>query len=129
MAYIAKELLLDFSTEDTFCFGLRCVECGTVWKSRPVTFSRAGVRPESPEKKIIFDTLYEQEKELARQQALQQMGEIFSRCPICKRLVCDNCFMICEDLDMCAGCARSLKEKGDPVSLRDNSAASGGGSG
>lgn len=35
--------------------------------------------------------------------------------PICKRLVCNRRFLICEDLDMCAECATNLKESGRPV--------------
>ena len=36
-------------------------------------------------------------------------------CPICKRLVCDHCFLICDDLDMCVQCAAKLNEKGTVV--------------
>ena len=36
-------------------------------------------------------------------------------CPICKRLVCDHCFLICDDLDMCVQCATKLNEKGTVV--------------
>jgi len=39
-------------------------------------------------------------RNLAFQKALNQAKEIFNICPICKRLVCDHCFLICDDLDM-----------------------------
>ena len=41
--------------------------------------------------------------------------EIFNICPICKRLVCDHCFLICDDLDMCVQCAAKLNERGTVV--------------
>ena len=47
--------------------------------------------------------------------ALNQAKEIFNICPICKRLVCDHCFLICDDLDMCVQCAAILNEKGTVV--------------
>ena len=53
--------------------------------------------------------------ELAFQKAVNQAKEIFNICPICKRLVCDHCFLICDDLDMCVQCATKLNEKGTVV--------------
>ena len=120
MNHIAKELLLDCSTPDRFCFSLKCAECGEMWKSRTVRFSKAGVRPETEGKKVILDTLYKREKEAALLYAVKQAEEIFSCCPICHRLVCDHCFMVCEDLDMCSACASRLKEHGEPVKERGN---------
>ena len=105
MEYITKKDLIDCSTPDEFCFSLCCMECKTVWKSTPIRFSRAGKKPENENRKIIYDTLYEREKNLAFQKALNQAKEIFNICPICKRLVCDHCFLICDDLDMCVQCA------------------------
>lgn len=91
------------------------MECKTVWKSTPIRFSRAGKKPENENRKIIYDTLYDREKNLAFQKALNQAKEIFNICPICKRLVCDHCFLICDDLDMCVQCAAKLNEKGTVV--------------
>ena len=100
MEYITKKDLIDCSTPDEFCFSLCCMECKTVWKSTPIRFSKAGKKPENENRKIIYDTLYDREKNLAFQKALNQAKEIFNICPICKRLVCDHCFLICDDLDI-----------------------------
>lgn len=113
--YITKKDLIDCSTPDEFCFSLCCMECKTVWKSTPIRFSKAGKKPENENRKIIYDTLYDREKNLAFQKALNQAKEIFNICPICKRLVCDHCFLICDDLDMCVQCAAKLNEKGTVV--------------
>ena len=81
MEYITKKDLIDCSTPDEFCFSLCCMECKTVWKSTPIRFSRAGKKPENENRKIIYDTLYDREKNLAFQKALNQAKEIFNICP------------------------------------------------
>lgn len=115
MCRIATELLQDCSTQNEFIFSLRCAECGSVWRSRPIRFSKAGVTPQTEGKRVIFDTLYKREKAMALELAAKKAGESFSQCPICHRLVCDHCFLICEELDMCVSCAANLKENGSPV--------------
>lgn len=115
MSPIPKELLEDHSTREVFCFTLRCAECGAVWRSRPVRFSRAGIKPSSEGKREIFDILYKREREDALLRAAAEAGKAFNQCPICHRLVCDRCFLICEELDLCASCAARLQEQGSPV--------------
>ena len=39
----------------------------------------------------------------------------FSQCPVCRRLVCDACFLICDEMDLCRECAARMKEPGEPV--------------
>ena len=115
MRHITKELLTDCSTPVSFCFSMRCRECGKEWNSTPVTFSKAGIEPGTEGKKIIFDALYQREKEAALERAVEEASNAFNQCPICKRLVCDYCFLICDDLDLCISCATRLQEKGEPV--------------
>jgi len=115
MSYIQKGMLMDCSTPDVFCFSLRCAECGEIWKSKEIRFSKAGVIPPTDGKRVIFATLYQREKETALQKALGEAEKVFSQCPICHRLVCDHCFLVCEDLDMCTTCAARLQEQGEPV--------------
>ena len=65
--------------------------------------------------RAVFRTLYERERAAAREKAAAEASEIFSQCPVCSRLVCDHCFLICEDLDLCTACAGKLKVRGDIV--------------
>ncbi|MCG4527299.1 hypothetical protein NE626_09340 [Intestinimonas massiliensis] len=113
------ELLLshleDCSTPQYFCFAIRCEECGEYWYSTTTPFSKAAAAAENREKKELYDALYQREKERARKAASQESKERFSVCPICRRLVCDTCFLICEEVDMCCACAKRLKEDGEPV--------------
>ena len=65
--------------------------------------------------RAVFRTLYERERAAAREKAAAEASEIFSQCPVCGRLVCDRCFLICEDLDLCTACAEALQVRGDIV--------------
>lgn len=78
-------------------------------------FSKAETHPATQSKQIIYNALYEQEFKEARRAAIQTAAEYMNYCPICKRLVCNQCFLICEDLDMCNQCAIELEEQGKPV--------------
>lgn len=115
MSGVEKYLLKDCSTQDAFSFSLCCEECGAIWKSRSIRFSRARITPLSEGKKVIFDVLYKKEKEEALIRATAEAGMVFNKCPICCRLVCDRCFLVCDELDMCVSCAHYLQEQGEPV--------------
>ena len=119
MSHIAKKRLQDCSTKDAFSFSLCCAECGEVWKSRRILFSRAGVIPETPGKRVVFDALYQRERTAALEQAAIDTAAVFNVCPICHRLVCDHCFLICEDLDLCQSCAEKLQVEGERVAIRE----------
>lgn len=115
MRRLVEEWMEDLSTRDAFLFRIRCGSCARVYSSRPIRFSKAGVIPASAEKQLLFGVIYDQEHRTAHSGAVRSMTEHFNLCPICRRLVCNRCFLICEDLDMCVGCAALLKEPGVPV--------------
>lgn len=115
MKKLVEFMLENLSTKDVFLFRVRCEACGMEYTNRPIRFSKAGIIPETKEKKILFDAIYEQEFRSVRQSVIQKAAEHFNYCPICKQVVCNRCFLICDDLDMCKKCATQLKEKGSPV--------------
>ena len=94
MRRIIKASMEDVSTVERFRFSLRCAACGYCWESQPVRFSKAGVQPENEGKRMIFQALYQREREDAFERAVTEALEHFSLCPICKRLVCDRCFLL-----------------------------------
>lgn len=115
MKRVVKEAMGDCSTVEEFRFLVRCQECGGIWHSTPIRFSKAGAEPEPEGMRTILRTLYEREREAAREKATAEAAEIFNYCPVCGRLVCDRCFLICEDLDLCIACAKALQVRGDVV--------------
>ena len=115
MKQLIESILENLSTKEVFLFRIICAGCGAEYANKPARFSKAGVTPASQGKKTIYDALYEQEFRAARQTALRIGAEHMNYCPICKRLVCNQCFLICDDLDMCKKCASELEQQGNPV--------------
>ena len=115
MKKLIEMMLANLSTREVFLFRIACSSCGAEYGGKQVQFSKAGVTPPTQGKRIIFDALYEQELRDARQAAIRDAAEHLNYCPICKRLVCNRCFLICDDLDMCGECAANLQEHGSPV--------------
>jgi len=103
------------STREMFRFHIACAACGSEYGGKAVRFSKADITPPTEGKRIIFEACYEQEFRAARQAAIRDAAEQLNYCPICRRLVCNRCFLICDDLDMCKQCAAHLKETGSPV--------------
>ena len=115
MKQLVELILENLSTREYFLFRALCGECGTAYGNKQQRFSRAEAQPQTQSKKVIYDALYEQEFRSARLFAIRDAAENLNYCPICKRLVCNRCFLICEDLDMCKQCAAHLEETGSPV--------------
>ena len=115
MKQLVESVLENLSAGEYFLFRVLCGVCGTACGNKPQRFSRAGERPQTESKKVIYDALYEQEFRSARLSAIREAAEQLNFCPICRRLVCNRCFLICSDLDMCKQCADRLEETGSPV--------------
>ena len=67
MRKLVEAMLDDLSTREVFLFQTRCDECGREYKSKPLRFSKAGVMPQTQEKLVVYDAVYEQEIRAARQ--------------------------------------------------------------
>ena len=115
MKKLVETVLENQSSKEMFLFRVTCSNCGTEYGNKPIRFSKAGIPPATQSKKIIYDALYEQEFNEARRIAIRNAAEHMNYCPICKRLVCNQCFLICDDLDMCKQCAADLELQGKPV--------------
>ena len=115
MKHLVELAMENMSTGDYFLFRTICCECGTAYGNRPIRFSKAGAAPPSESRKRLYEALYDQELRSARQSAVREAAENLNYCPVCKRLVCNRCFLICRELDMCKRCADELEETGSPV--------------
>ena len=115
MKEMVEAILENLSSREVFLFRVCCSGCGAEYGNKPRRFSKAGVEPENGNRRVIFDVLYEQEFRQARQFAIRDAAEQMNYCPICKRIVCNRCFLICDDLDMCSHCAAALGTPGMPV--------------
>lgn len=119
MKQFIREHLIDCSDQEKFVFNLICPECGKVWQSTPAAFSKAGEDPRTESKQVVFYLLYEREKKRAFDKAVEEASHFFNLCPLCERLVCNNCFLICKEIDVCRRCAERLQETGEQVSFMD----------
>ena len=115
MRKLVEAALENLSSKEVFLFRVTCVSCGEEYGNRAIRFSKAEEPCVTPNKQILFNALYEQEFRDARQAAIRDAAENLNYCPICKRLICNQCFLICDDLDMCKQCASVLEQPGRPV--------------
>lgn len=115
MKKLVELLLDDKSSKDAFLFSVCCDGYHKEYRSPPRRFSKAGEDPPTDEKPVLYAAIYEQEHRAARQDAVAQLAECFNYCPICKQVVCDDCLLICVDMDMWRGCAERLQEMGVSV--------------
>ena len=117
MKKLVEVALENLSSKEVFLFRVICGSCGSEYGNRPIRFSKASINPVAQNKQILYDALYEQEFRAARQVAVRNAAEHMNYCPICRRLVCNQCFLICDDLDMCWQCAADLEQQGRPVAV------------
>lgn len=54
MKQLIREHLIDCSDQEKFVFNLICPECGKVWQSTPVGFSKAEEDPRTESKQVVF---------------------------------------------------------------------------
>lgn len=115
MRKLVESVLENQSSSDFFLFRVTCGRCGSEYGNKPMRFSKAGVLPTTHTSRLFLGALYEQEAKTAQQAAVCNAAEHMNYCPICKKLVCNQCFLICDELDMCRSCASELGQKGIPV--------------
>lgn len=98
----------DLSTPDNFAFVFCCDRCDKEWQSEIYALNLRGF--ELPLNEKIRCMLWNQQHDEAYERANLEAISHFNRCPECSRMVCDNCFCILEEWDLCKDCAKtSLK--------------------
>lgn len=97
--------MTDKSTEKDFRFTFHCDICKSPWDSVPANFSCTKENTLEVDKNASA-LIWQSEHTAAYERANHEAMEHFNRCPICKRWVCDKCFLILEDKDVCNECAK-----------------------
>lgn len=111
----AESRLQDLSDRDSFCFGVTCQRCKDVLRTAQIPFVKAGIPPENENQRTLFEVLYRRDKQLEQERAVKTLVSDLNLCPVCRRLVCNRCFMISEDIDLCVYCADKLGLHGEIV--------------
>lgn len=98
------KIMTDESDGNTYRFIFHCDACGHPWHSDtyhsipdPANADAVAGQRESDHK-----AAYERSNLLARLH--------FNRCPVCKKIVCNECFRIMPKSDMCIECAEKFEE-------------------
>lgn len=102
----------DCSDDKKIAFGFECENCGRLWEILSVPFVKQAVNETD---QVIRDAQYHREWVRVKTESLKAFREHFSVCPICAKIVCDYCFVICDEIEMCASCAKELGKHGIPV--------------
>ena len=92
--------MTDESEGGVYSFTFYCDICGSPKQSVP--YQSDGKGGEDPDER-------ENEHKVAYERVNTEAIRWFNRCPVCGRLVCDQCFRILDEMDMCKECADSRK--------------------
>ena len=96
----------DRSTDRFFKFSFYCDRCGAKWTSDPYFFEHGFSERLTEDEKKARDILYKVDHDAAFERANLEARLKFNHCDSCGRVVCDECFAIEEDEDLCKDCAK-----------------------
>ena len=104
----------DCSDDKRIAFGFECENCGKLWEVISVPFT---VKADNETEQVIRDAQYHREWVRVKADSSKAFREHFSICPICGKIVCDYCFVICDEIEMCSSCAKELGKQGTTVKV------------
>lgn len=87
----------DESDSRGFLFTFYCDICDSPWSS--IRYCGSGDTSERESERIAA---YER----SNREAMMH----FNRCPVCKRMVCDKCFVILDERDVCKECMHAQRK-------------------
>jgi len=94
--------MTDESEGGIFRFTFYCDVCGSAKQSHPYRSETAGYST------LADPAEREKEHNDAYERANREMIRSFNRCPVCKRLVCDDCFYLLDDKHLCKECNAAM---------------------
>ncbi len=98
--------IIDRSTDEFFKFSFRCDRCGFEWTSEPYSFEHGFPNKLTAGEQRAKDIMWKVEHDAALERANLEARLRFNQCNSCGRIVCDECFAMDEDEDLCVDCAR-----------------------
>lgn len=95
----------DRSTDQFFKFSFYCDRCGKEWTSEPYSFEHSFSDNLTQAERSARDIMWRTDHDLAFQRANLEARLRFNQCGSCHNIVCDECFAMEEDDDLCVDCA------------------------
>lgn len=101
---------IDLSTPTYFLFRFVCDCCGDTWESDKYPFSQQDTVPKTEDERYVRELIWRSEHDAAYERANNEAIFHFNKCPRCGKRVCDDCYLITDDL--CTDCAKVKAMKG-----------------
>ncbi len=98
--------IIDRSTDEFFKFEFHCDRCGTGWVSETYNFEHGFPDKLTEGEKRAKEIMWKVEHDAALERANLEARLRFNQCNSCGRIVCDECFAMDEDEEICVDCAR-----------------------
>ena len=95
----------DRSTDGFFKFSFYCDRCGKEWTSEEYPFVHGFGEKLSENEKRAKEILWRSDHDAAFERANLEARLRFNVCKICMEAVCDECFAMEEDEEICINCA------------------------
>ncbi len=99
------EKFKDKSTDRFFKFSFYCDRCGKEWTSDPYYFENAFSEKLTDGERRAKDIMWRVDHDAAFERANLEARLRFDRCNVCGKTVCDDCFAMEEDAELCLDCA------------------------
>ena len=95
----------DRSTDSFFKFSFHCDRCGKEWTSEEYPFVHGFGEKLSENEKRAKEILWRSDHDAAFERANLEARLRFNVCKTCMEAVCDECFAMEEDEEICINCA------------------------
>ncbi len=101
--------ILDKSTDKFFKFVFYCERCGYEWTSEAYCFLHGFPDELTEGEERAKNIMWKVEHDAAMERANLEARLRFNQCCSCGRIVCDECFAMETDGDLCVDCANHKK--------------------
>ena len=103
----------DRSTERFFQFSFYCDRCGREWTSEQYPFVHGFPEELSEDERRAKEILWRIDHDAAFERANLEARLRFNSCKACGKIVCDGCFAVWEEEDLCVDCAAQARGAGE----------------